>query len=70
MEKSSSGFRDLVKQITTKTFSGKISDHQRYINFAIKTAAKMGNRNHATYLVNRTIRDESNFISDALKPDS
>ena len=28
LEKSSSGFRDLVKQITTKSFSGKISDHQ------------------------------------------
>ena len=28
LEKSSSGFRDLVKQITTKTFTGKISDHQ------------------------------------------
>ncbi len=28
LERSSSGFRDLVKQISTKTFSGKISDHQ------------------------------------------
>ena len=28
LEKSSSGFRDLVKQITTTSFSGKISDHQ------------------------------------------
>lgn len=70
LEKSSSGFRDLVKQITTKTFSGKISDHQRHINFVMKKAAKMVNRNHATYLVNRTMRDELNFISDALKPDS
>jgi hypothetical protein len=40
----SSGFRDLVKQITTKTFSGKISDHQRHINFAMKKAAKMVNK--------------------------
>ena len=55
LEKSSSGFRDLVKQITTKTFSGKISDHQRHINFAMKKAAKMVNKNHATYLVNRTM---------------
>jgi hypothetical protein len=70
LEKSSSGFRDLVKQITTKTFSGKISDHQRHINFAMKKAAKMVNKNHATYLVNRTMRDELNFISDALKLDS
>ena len=70
LEKSSNGFRDLVKQITTKTFSGKISDHQRHIKFAMKKAAKMVNRNHATYLVNRTMRDELNFLSDALKPDS
>ena len=55
LEKSSSGFRDLVKQITTKSFSGKISDHQRHIKFAMKKAAKMVNRNHATYLVNRTM---------------
>jgi hypothetical protein len=60
LEKSSSGFRDLVKQITTKTFSGKILDHQRHINFAMKKAAKMENRNHAMYLVNRTMRDELN----------
>ncbi len=62
LEKSSSGFRDLVKQITTKTFSGKILDHQRHINFAMKKAAKMENRNHAMYLVNRTMRDELNWI--------
>jgi len=55
LKKSSSGFRDLVKQITTKSFSGKISDHQRHINFAMKKASKMVNRNHATYLVNRTM---------------
>jgi hypothetical protein len=36
----------------------------------MKKAAKMVNRNHATYLVNRTMQDELNFISDALKPDS
>jgi hypothetical protein len=30
----------------------------------------MVNRNHATYLVNRTMRDKLNFLSDALKPDS
>ena len=70
LEKSSSGFRDLVKQITKKTFSGKISDHQRHINFTMKKAAKMVNRNHATYHVNRTMREELNFLLDALKPDS
>ena len=70
LEKSLSGFRDLVKQITMKSFSGKISDHQRHIKFAMKKAAKMVNRNHASYLVNRTMQDKLNFLSDALKPDS
>ncbi len=69
LEKSSSGFRDLVKQITTKSFSGKILDHQRHIKFSMKKASKMVNRNHATYLVNRTMQDELDFLSDALKPD-
>ena len=35
----------------------------------MKKASKMVNRNHATYLVNRTMQDELNFLSDALKPD-
>ena len=69
LAKSSSSFRDLIKQIATKTFSGKISDHQQHINFAMKKATKMVNRNHATYLVNRTMQDELNFLADALKPD-
>ncbi len=34
----------------------------------MKKAAKMVNKNHATYLVNRTMQDELNFIADALKP--
>ncbi len=42
LKKSSRGFRDLVKQITTKTFSGKISDHQRHINFAMKKGCENG----------------------------
>jgi hypothetical protein len=40
LEKSSSGFRDLIKQISTKNYSGRISDHQRHINFAMKKAEK------------------------------
>jgi hypothetical protein len=63
LAKSSSGFRDLVKQISTKTFSGKISNHQWHTNFAMKKAAKMVN-------VNRTMQDELNFIADTLKLNS
>jgi hypothetical protein len=70
LEKSSSGFRDLVKQITNKTFSGKISDHQRHLNYAMKQAAKMVNKHGQQYLVNATMQDELNFVKKALSPNS
>ena len=70
LEKSSSGFRDLIKQITTKNFSGKQADHQRHVNFAMKQAAKMVNRCRHQYPVNATMRDELDFLSHALSPDS
>jgi hypothetical protein len=68
-EKSSSGFKDLVKQISTKNCSGKISEHQRHINFAMKKAEKMVNKHNHLYLVNRTMQEELNFIAHTLKPD-
>jgi hypothetical protein len=34
LEKSSSRFRDLIKQIMNKTFSRKISDHHFHLNYA------------------------------------
>ena len=69
LTKSSSVFRDLVKQISMKNFTGKMSDHQRHIKFAMKKAAKMANKNNHMYLVNKTMREELNFIAHALKPD-
>jgi hypothetical protein len=70
LDKSSSGFRDYVKQITTKTFLGKQSDHLRHVKFAMKKAAKMVNNCNHLYLVNPTMREEITFISHALAPDS
>jgi hypothetical protein len=70
LEKSSSGFEDLVKQILAKNYSGKISEHQRHINFAMKKVAKMVNKHNHLYLVNRTMWEELNFITHALIPDS
>ncbi len=55
LKKSSSGFRELVKQIARKHFSGRQSDHQRHINFAMKKAAKMVNRCSHLYIVNQMI---------------
>jgi hypothetical protein len=70
LEKSSSVFRDRVKQITNKTFSGKISDHQPHLNYAMKQAAKMVDKHGQQYLVNATMRDELNFIKKALSLNS
>jgi hypothetical protein len=70
LENSSSGFRDLVKKITTKPFLGKQSDHQCHINFAMKKAAKMFSKHKHNYLVNSTMQEELNFILHALSPDS
>ena len=70
LEKNSSGFRDLVKQITTKTISGKKSDHQHHINFAMRRLQKTVSKHKHNYLVNSTMQEELNFISHALSPDS
>jgi len=70
LEKSSNGFRTLVKQIETKNFIGKQSDHQRHLKYAMKMAAKMINKHGNLYLVNRTMRSELIFLSDALNPNS
>jgi hypothetical protein len=52
LEKSSSKFRSLVKQIETRNFTGKQSDHQRHLKYAMKMAAKMINKHGNCYLVN------------------
>ena len=70
LNRSSLGFRELVNQIKTKNFSGNQSDHQRHIKFAMKEASRMINKHKHKYLVNETMREELNFISDALTPDS
>jgi hypothetical protein len=36
LKKGSSGFRELCDQISTKKYSGKQSDHQHHIKFAMK----------------------------------
>jgi hypothetical protein len=61
---------DLVSQIEQKQFFGKQTDLQRNVNLVFKRAAKMVNNFGHKYLVNRTMRKELNFISEALKPDS
>ena len=69
LTQSSSKFRNLLEQISTKTFSRKIFDHQRLVNFALKKTGKMVNKNNRTYLVNSTMQEELMFLAETLKPD-
>ena len=71
LEKSSSGFRKFINQIATKNFSvsGKQSDNQQHVIFAMKKAAKMINKHGHLFLVNHTMQDELTFLSQALSPD-
>jgi hypothetical protein len=70
LKKSSSGFRSLVKQIKTKNYKGKQSDHQRHLKYTMKMAAKMINKHGNFNLVNQTMRSELIFLSDTLIPNS
>ena len=70
LKESSSGFWDLVNQITTKNFSSKQSDHKCYTKFAMKKASKMITRYNHNYHVNPTMREELNFFLHALLKDS
>jgi hypothetical protein len=70
LEDCSQEFRDLVDQIERKQFFGNQLDLQRNVNFAIKKTAKMVNKHKHLYLVNSTMRDKLNFLSEALEPDS
>jgi hypothetical protein len=66
LKKGSSGFRELCDQISTKNLSGKQSNHQCHINFAMKKVAKMISKHGHLYLENSTMQDELNFFSKAL----
>jgi hypothetical protein len=70
LKNCSQNFRDLINQMERKQFFGRQSDLQHNINFAIKKAAKMVNKHSHLYLVNGTMCNELNFLSEALEPDS
>ena len=70
LEETSNYFRKIVEQIIkTKNFSCKPLDLQRHLNFVMKKAAKMINKNRHLYLINSTMQEELNFILQALSPD-
>ena len=68
-EETSSSFHKIIKQIKTKNFYCELLDLQCHSNFVMKKAAMMINKNGHLYLINSTMREELNFILQALSPD-
>jgi hypothetical protein len=69
LEKISSRFRDLIKQISMKNIQANLPSTNA-INFAMKKAARIVNSNNHIYLINLAVQGELLFIKNALKPDS
>ena len=63
-------FRDIIKKIDLKQFAGSQREMARELNFALKMAAKMVNTHSQVYIINETMREELNFIRQALQHDS
>ena len=70
LEASSHKFRSLISQIQRKHFVGNQADIAKEISFALKLAAKLINNNMHLYSVNETMREELEFIRQALDDDS
>ena len=67
---SSPEFKKLSDQLATKQFRGKPSDIAKHVCFAMKKAAQMKNRAKYSYKINPSMRQELDFIRQALEPDS
>jgi hypothetical protein len=63
-------FRDIVKKIDAKQFAGSQREMARELKFALKMAAKMVNNHYQVYIINETMREELDFIQQALQHDS
>ena len=60
------GFKELSRQIATKQFRGKPSEVTKHVCFAMKKAAQMKYRAKYRYKVNPSMREELNFIREAI----
>jgi hypothetical protein len=70
LEPLSGKFKTLIFQIQQKHFIGNQADIAKQINFALKMAAKLVNNSKHMYIVNKTMREELEFIRHALDDDS
>ena len=64
------GFKELSRQRATKQFKGKPSDVAKHVFFAMKKSAQMKNRAKYRYKVNQSMREELDFIREAIDPNS
>ncbi len=63
-------FRSLILQIKQKQFVGNQADIAKEISFALKLAAKLINNGKHLYSGNETMREELEFIRQAVDNNS
>jgi hypothetical protein len=69
LESSSKKFRTVIVQIERKQFIIESNETAREINFALKTAAQMVNLSKTLFPINESMREELDFIRQALEHD-
>ena len=67
LRESSSEFRSLINQIRRKQFIASNTTLQKEVCYAMKMASKMVNHHKMTYRVNKTMKEEINFLLKALE---
>ena len=70
LESSSKKFRTVIAQIERKQFIIESNETAREINFALKTAARMVNLSKTLFPINESMREELDFIRQALEHNS
>jgi hypothetical protein len=66
----SDDFRTLCDNIKKKHFLGSPAEVAKQVRFAMKKAARQTNRYHHRYPIVKTMKDELEFFTEALHPDS
>ncbi len=70
LTESSKEFRNIVLAICTGAFVTPCKDLIWHTSFAVKRAAKLTHHASYQYNINKTMRSETKFFQDKLKPDS
>ena len=67
---SNQDFKNLVQSIEQNQFKGTKIQVAKQVNFTLKKAAQMQHKARFHYVINPTMREEIDFIRQALDPDS